>query len=202
MRRHGATQASILQALNNENSERCKPPLSKIEVRQIANSISRYPPAKSIISAMEEKGMTAADLLKKDIPAPNWVIPGILPEGLSLLCGKRKVGKSWLTLNLWSAVSGCTDLIPGKSITRGKALYLALEDTERRLQDRLRKVIDDAQKLILASNTVGAFTDIQSILDYQNELKFYSPQEIVKGYKAFQRKRKSTVRKGGVERNE
>jgi hypothetical protein len=44
MRRHGASAGAILAALRQEN-RRCRPPLSDVEVRTIAASIGRYPPA-------------------------------------------------------------------------------------------------------------------------------------------------------------
>jgi hypothetical protein len=44
MRRHGASAGAILAALRQEN-RRCCPPLGDIELRTIAASIGRYPPA-------------------------------------------------------------------------------------------------------------------------------------------------------------
>ena len=43
---------------------------------------------------------TAADLMEEELPPVRWAVPGILPEGLSLLAGKPKLGKSWLALGL------------------------------------------------------------------------------------------------------
>lgn len=45
MRRRGMTEREIGAALSVVNSERCNPPLSEDEIRQIAMSISRYEPA-------------------------------------------------------------------------------------------------------------------------------------------------------------
>jgi len=44
MRRRGATQASIIAALRQENQDRCRPPLPDHEVEQIAHSVARYAP--------------------------------------------------------------------------------------------------------------------------------------------------------------
>ncbi len=49
MRRHGASEETIREALENENSERCENPLPEREVRAIAASVSRYPPAPPMI---------------------------------------------------------------------------------------------------------------------------------------------------------
>src|SRR5262245_37060059 len=66
----------------------------------------------------------------------RWIAEGILPEGLSMLVGKPKVGKSWMALDLGLAVaSGGTFL--GKPSEEGDVLALFLEDNERRLQSRI-----------------------------------------------------------------
>jgi hypothetical protein len=55
-------------------------------------------------------GITAAALLQKDFPPIPWLVDGVIPgEGLTLLAGAPKVGKSWLTLQLALAVSSGGD---------------------------------------------------------------------------------------------
>lgn len=81
---------------------------------------------------------TAAELLGADFPEPNWAIPGILPEGLSFLAGRPKIGKSWLALQIASAVS-MGGMVLGQKTCIGKGLYLALEDSPRRLKLRMQK---------------------------------------------------------------
>ena len=48
----------------------------------------------------------ARQLMATDFPAPKWAVPGIVCEGLSLLAGPPKVGKSWLSLDLALSVAG------------------------------------------------------------------------------------------------
>jgi RecA-family ATPase len=48
---------------------------------------------------------TAADLMAQEVAPVKWVVPDILPEGLGLLVGKPKLGKSWLALGLGVAVA-------------------------------------------------------------------------------------------------
>jgi len=77
------------------------------------------------------------DLLGKTFTPLNWVVPKVLPEGLFLLVSAPKIGKSWLSLQLVLAVATGGEVL-GQKVKAGDALYLALEDNERRLQDRLR----------------------------------------------------------------
>jgi AAA domain len=44
--------------------------------------------------------VTAADLMATELPPVRWVVPGMLPEGVPLLAGKPKLGKSWLSATL------------------------------------------------------------------------------------------------------
>lgn len=83
---------------------------------------------------------TAVDLLAAEFPPPRWAIPGLVAEGVTLLAGPPKVGKSWLALDLAVAVASGGFAL-GQQVSRGDVLYLALEDTARRLADRLRLVL-------------------------------------------------------------
>jgi hypothetical protein len=84
---------------------------------------------------------TLTELLTTDFPPPQWVIPGILSEGLTILAGKPKLGKSWLALNIALTVAA-GGLAFGKfKVLPGDVLYLSLEDRLRRIQDRSRKVL-------------------------------------------------------------
>lgn len=83
-----------------------------------------------------------ADLLKMQLPEIRWAVEGLLPQGLAILAGGPKLGKSWLIYSVCAAV-GMGGLVLGHFPSKsGKALYLALEDSKRRLQDRLRSLIE------------------------------------------------------------
>ncbi len=86
--------------------------------------------------------ITAAALMRKEFPEPRWAVSGLFPEGLTLVVGKPKLGKSWLALNAAIAVA-CGGYALGRvDVDAGEVLYLALEDTERRLQERLAVLLD------------------------------------------------------------
>ena len=89
----------------------------------------------------ELRVFTAAQLLAEDLPPVRWTVPGVLPEGVTLLAGKPKLGKSWLALGLAVAVASGGTALGARQVDRGDVLYLALEDNRRRLQKRLRKIL-------------------------------------------------------------
>lgn len=81
-------------------------------------------------------GITAADLAALEFAPPRFAVDGLLAEGLTVFGGRPKHGKSWLSLLLgWAVAAGCE--VDGRAVLQGEVLYLALEDTRRRLQKRL-----------------------------------------------------------------
>lgn len=82
---------------------------------------------------------SVAELLDTEFPEPKWIVPGIFTEGLVLLGGRPKIGKSWMSLQLAGAVATGGKFL-GRSIDQGAVLYYALEDSPRRLKDRIQKL--------------------------------------------------------------
>src|SRR5579875_445323 len=93
-------------------------------------------------SPTRPKPFTLQDLLARDLPPVRWAIPDILPEGLTLLAGKPKLGKSWLALSIALAIAAGGYALGKQPVTKGEVLYLALEDNERRLQARAIQLRD------------------------------------------------------------
>lgn len=87
---------------------------------------------------MPARLFSASQLMARQLPPVRWVVPGLLPEGVFLIAGKPKTGKSWLMLALAAAIAEGSCALGKYPTNYGRVLYLALEDTERRLQDRLR----------------------------------------------------------------
>ncbi|QHK18820.1 AAA family ATPase [Pseudarthrobacter psychrotolerans] len=86
-------------------------------------------------------GVFAADWLTKQIlPAVEYVVPGVIPEGLTLLVAPPKIGKSWMVLGLGVAAATGDCAFGSIPVDRRPVLYLALEDGARRLQSRLRTI--------------------------------------------------------------
>lgn len=83
---------------------------------------------------------SAADLQTKVFPPLNWIAPNVLPEGLSMLAGKPKIGKSWMGLDLAIAVASGGEFL-GEVCEQGDVLALFLEDNDRRLQRRMTMML-------------------------------------------------------------
>lgn len=76
----------------------------------------------------------------QEFPPVTWVVPGVIPEGSSLFVGPPKIGKSWFLLWLCLALAAGGRIL-GMPVAARPVLYLALEDGDRRLQDRCRRLL-------------------------------------------------------------
>ena len=87
--------------------------------------------------------VNADTLLYEPLEKPSFVVDSLIPTGLILFCGSQKIGKSWLMLKLCLCVSQGIPLwdMPTQE---GDVLYLCLEDTFCRIQDRLFRLTDEA----------------------------------------------------------
>jgi AAA domain len=85
---------------------------------------------------------SAADLQGETFPPLTWIVPDIIPaEGVGLLCSKPKFGKSWLVLDLCLGCTADKFILGTIKPKQGDVLYLALEDSKRRLQRRMTKLL-------------------------------------------------------------
>lgn len=84
--------------------------------------------------------ISARDLQEKDIPPAVYVVERLLTAGLAMIAAKPKMGKSWMVLDLCLAVSAGLPFLEYQT-NQGECLYLALEDTERRLKSRMNKLL-------------------------------------------------------------
>ena len=89
------------------------------------------------------KTINGSELLEMDLPPINFVVENFLPQGFHILAGTPKVGKSWLLLSL------CLQVSKGESFwnlptKQGSVLYLCLEDSVNRIQQRLLELTENA----------------------------------------------------------
>ena len=86
----------------------------------------------STLPSMTERIFSAAAL--QTIPPLKFILPGLIPEGATLLVSRPKFGKSWLALDIAIATAADRFTLGTLKPSAGDVLYLALEDGRRRLQ--------------------------------------------------------------------
>ena len=138
LRGAGLTETEILATVQQVNLDRCNPPLDDSEVQTICHSAARYEPQDNWLAPVPSDGfVTAPELMEKTFPPLIQPVERLICEGLTLFVAASKSGKSWLVLLMAACVAG-GQLFLGRLTRRSPVLYLALEDSERRLKDRLR----------------------------------------------------------------
>lgn len=80
---------------------------------------------------------SVADLQRKEFKAVKWIVEGVIPTGNMLLAARPKMRKTWLALQLSMAIASGRQFL-GWDCNKGDVLYLALEDNERRMQNRIK----------------------------------------------------------------
>lgn len=80
----------------------------------------------------------------QQFPPLRYAVPGLIPEGFTLLIGPPKAGKSWLALGAQLSVAAGGRALGQLAVGAARrVLYLALEDGDRRMQDRCRQLLGD-----------------------------------------------------------
>jgi Bifunctional DNA primase/polymerase, N-terminal/AAA domain/Primase C terminal 1 (PriCT-1) len=145
LRNQGANEEILFLVLQSMNTGCCQPPLLDAEVRQICKSAAAWTPGENG-SVSPRKVMIVkhvASLMEEDLPSPPWAIPSLLPEGVSLLAGKPKMGKSWLALSLAISIAQGHNALGKLSTNQGSVLYLGLEDNEQRICSRMTSLLQE-----------------------------------------------------------
>jgi hypothetical protein len=79
----------------------------------------------------------AIELMHAELPPLKWVVPGLLPVGLTLLAGRPKVGKSLMICHVAAELSVGGQILSRFNVEPQNVLYYALEDGPVRLQQRM-----------------------------------------------------------------
>ena len=97
-----------------------------------------YEKTKSIID-FNSMSLDMPTLMKTELPPMKWAVAGILPEGFICLAGRPKAMKSWTALKLVYCVQNGLNFLDHQTV-QGDAIYFGLEDSKRRIKDRVSKM--------------------------------------------------------------
>ena len=89
--------------------------------------------------------ISAETLFYTPLDHPRMLIDGILSNGLAILSGDSKIGKSWMVLWLCLKIS-LGEPVWGLPTAQTDVIYLALEDNDWRIQQRMQELIDEPPK--------------------------------------------------------
>lgn len=101
----------------------------------MSNIVGEFAPRRSF------GGLSAVELAARTFEPLQYVVPGILTAGLTLFAGPPKIGKSYAAMGMGIAASSGGYAFGSIKCEEGDVLYCALEDGERRLHERLHKMV-------------------------------------------------------------
>lgn len=111
--------------------------------RKRNSRIAKFAPQSATGAAIST--ISAEALQSKVFPPLRYAVEGYLAEGVTLLAGKPKIGKSWMALDFAMAVATGELALGSVRCRQGPVLYCALEDNHRRLKRRMSQLYGDVE---------------------------------------------------------
>jgi hypothetical protein len=150
LRNAGLAYEDIRDQLLKINDTECEIPMAAKQVDKIARSVSKmgsYADEAFTVSepsTTEKKKIyfTFEEIDKMETTEISWTIPDLLPQGLVVLAGAPKMGKSFLAQQLSCSIATGGLAMSKFPTIQGSILHLALEDPLA----RFRKRMQDQQK--------------------------------------------------------
>ena len=164
----GMSDSAMLAALQEENKNRCQPPLTDKEIEKKVEQAQKYQKGEAITLDESHDGFTRKSygktgrkieeiVTEDDLNMPTleefeertkkWLVPGYIPEGcVTLLCADGGIGKTTLWCDTLAALTcGASTIfdkaleIPFQTGIERTVMYFSKEDpTEEVLKHRLR----------------------------------------------------------------
>ena len=197
LRAQGMEEDTILQMVKVFNADRLEEPLPDDEIKTIVRSACTHQKGDPIpfeartedtdFSDLGEIGQSkvkigrvlenGTQLRKRYIKPAVYLVEDMVSPGMGFVVAPPKFGKSWFALDLALSVATGTEFF-GKKTQKAGVLYYALEDNDRRLQERMDQVAAERDDLDLFFHTEeapgldnGLFDDIDDQIKQHPEIK-------------------------------
>ena len=191
MQSRGNGDDAIKAAVFAENKARCNPPLPEEEVEKLIESALKKPkgtspynePSKGV---KKETGplvtYTMNEIQSMHLKPPDFLVDKILPKGVCLLGAPPKIGKSWMALDIGIQCAQGGEFL-GHRCRKCGVLYLALEDSLYRLQERAMKLTQgdpvpdnlyfaiDASKVDPGDKDDGLYKQLEDMFDKHEDIE-------------------------------
>lgn len=128
----------------------------------------------SVLGRLAQDG---AWLDQQRFPQLEYAVEGLIPEGLGLVVAPPKKGKSWFVASIGLAVASGGLALGVIQVTQRPVLYLALEDGDRRLQSRFRRILGSGVPIpvgmyrIIKATPAEAITAISEFMELHAEAR-------------------------------
>ena len=123
----------------------------------------------------ELKTVNCEQLMTTPLKPIEFCVDGLISTGLFILAGAPKVGKSWLSLDIALSIARGEKVL-GRETKRGSTLYLCLEDSYTRIQNRLFELTSEPSENLhfaIMAGTLGGVLEkqIETFKSQHSDLK-------------------------------
>ncbi len=131
------------------------------------------------------KFYTGLDIVTAVDSINEWIVPGLIAIGLTVISGASKIGKSWLALGLWLAVQNGNIFLSRYETNKSSCLYLSLEDNKKRLKKRLNITTQNNKELLqpesyITTSFSGCVKELRSFLEGHPEIRLVIIDTLIK----------------------
>ena len=132
--------AAMVEAIcpNKEKVDRAK----KGEIRSLIKYCREKSGTIDKPADWKEQIITAKKLHETKFKPINWAIDELIPEGLTILAGDPKAGKSLVAVDMCSCIASGEKIFGSHNCQQGTSVYVSLEDPPRRIKDRIATQCD------------------------------------------------------------
>ena len=136
---------TLITAFRQHDADRARKVLDELDgLRRLLNSFDPSTGGKHPLADLD--GMTAADLLRSDFDPPEYVVEGVIPEGVTLVVSPPKIGKTFLCLNIAVSIATAGKALGKADVKEGRVLYVDLDGSKRGAQNRLQDMLKEVEE--------------------------------------------------------
>lgn len=176
LRQSGLGLEAVRDLLLTLSDKHCETPLPAGEVTDLAGWAGTHVEGLSSVAVGPDFNPIPLDqFMKIDFPEPKWIVPGLIPEGCTVIAGPPKKGKSCTMHHVGLAVAAGGYAFGRFELEQGECLYYSLEGGPALFQERCRKLHAEnglpAFHVITESRTLGqgALDDMEGWLQARRD---------------------------------
>jgi hypothetical protein len=124
---------------------------------------------------------SAAEIARMEFPPISWIVPNLVAPGLTIFSGAEKLDKSWLSMGIGIALATGGRALGRIKTDQATVLYLALEDTDKRLNFRIKQLhAETVENLLFINRWEGGITALREYLKENPAIRFVIIDTLVK----------------------
>lgn len=157
----------------------------------------------------KRNSISASELRKIEFPPLTFFVDDLITPGLTVLAAPPKSGKSWLILSMLMSISSGTPFL-GRKTAQAPSLFLALEDSERRIGARMEKIdptydyplLEIQTEAVPMINIPGRSGNLKAIKTWENDFLAFLDEYHKLGFRVFVVDVFQKIRPGGTNPNQ